>query len=80
MLTVPSNPLSSNPGLFCSAESVSWVDGSPVDYSNWPGKSPNAKLLPADSCATMKAVDGVWQLSQCSQQLGFICKTVASSK
>ncbi|XP_075903763.1 secretory phospholipase A2 receptor isoform X2 [Nelusetta ayraudi] len=60
-------------------ESVSWVDGSPVDYSNWPGKSPNTKLLPADSCATMKAVDGVWQLSQCSQQLGFVCKTVASN-
>lgn len=63
-----------------SAETASWVDGTPVDYSNWPGRSPNTKVLPADACATMKAVDGVWQLAQCSQPLGFVCKTVASSK
>lgn len=82
ILTVASHPPSHTIVALCFllAESVSWVDGTRVDYSNWPGKSPNTKVLPADACATMKAVDGVWQLSQCNQQLGFVCKTIASSE
>lgn len=55
--------------------SMVWVDGSPVDYNNWPNKSPDPKLLSADVCVTTRGADGVWHLLQCTEQLGFICKT-----
>ncbi|TNM90933.1 hypothetical protein fugu_003222 [Takifugu bimaculatus] len=55
--------------------SMVWVDGSPVDYNNWPNKSPDPKLVFPDTCVTTRGVDGVWHLSQCTEQLGFICKT-----
>lgn len=46
-----------------------------MDYTNWRNKAPDSKLLTADTCVTTRVVDGVWHLTQCSQQLGFICKT-----
>lgn len=55
--------------------SMVWVDGSPLDYNNWPNKSPDPKLLSADTCVTTRGVDGAWHLSQCTEQLGFVCKT-----
>lgn len=55
-----------------------WVDGSPVDYNNWPNKSPDLSLLSADVCVTTRGADGVWHLLQCTEQLGFICKTTIS--
>lgn len=58
-----------------SDNSMVWVDGSPVDYNNWPNKSPDPKLLSADACITTRGVDGAWHLSQCAEQLGFVCKT-----
>uniref|UniRef100_A0A8C4H179 Phospholipase A2 receptor 1 n=1 Tax=Dicentrarchus labrax TaxID=13489 RepID=A0A8C4H179_DICLA len=59
-------------------DSMSWVDGSPMEYTNWPSKAPDPKLLTADSCVTTRVVDGVWHLSGCTERLGFICKTVSS--
>ncbi|KAF3686592.1 Secretory phospholipase A2 receptor [Channa argus] len=58
-------------------DSLAWVDGSPVDYTNWPNKAPDSRLLTADVCVTTRMVDGVWQLSQCSERLGFVCKIVS---
>lgn len=58
--------------------SMVWMDGSPVDYNNWPNKSPDPKLVSADTCVTTRGLDGVWHLSQCTEQLGFICKTTTS--
>ena len=60
------------------ADSMSWVDGSPMDYTNWPSKAPDSKLLTADACVTTRVVDGVWHLSQCTERLGFVCKTASS--
>lgn len=57
---------------------MSWVDGSPMDYTNWPSKAPDSKLLTADTCVTTRVVDGVWHLSQCTERLGFVCKTASS--
>ncbi|XP_011608367.2 secretory phospholipase A2 receptor [Takifugu rubripes] len=59
--------------------SMVWVDGSPVDYNNWPNKSPDPKLVFPDTCVTTRGVDGVWHLSQCTEQLGFICKTTTKA-
>ncbi|XP_070410943.1 secretory phospholipase A2 receptor isoform X2 [Nothobranchius furzeri] len=55
-------------------DSMDWVDGSPMDYTNWADKGPDTKLLTADTCVTIKGVDGVWHLSSCMERLGFICK------
>ncbi|TNN74512.1 Secretory phospholipase A2 receptor [Liparis tanakae] len=59
-------------------DSMAWVDGSAVDYINWPNKAPDSKQLTADACVTTRVVDGVWHLSQCGERLGFICKTTSS--
>ncbi|MED6232016.1 hypothetical protein ATANTOWER_018062, partial [Ataeniobius toweri] len=58
-------------------DSMAWVDGSPTDYTNWAGKGPDTKLLTPDTCVTTRLVDGVWHLSTCGEQLGFICKTIS---
>uniref|UniRef100_A0A7N8Y3Z2 Phospholipase A2 receptor 1 n=1 Tax=Mastacembelus armatus TaxID=205130 RepID=A0A7N8Y3Z2_9TELE len=55
-------------------DSLSWVDGSPIDYTSWANRAPNSKLLTTDTCVTTRAVDGVWHLSRCTERLGFICK------
>ncbi|XP_073320103.1 secretory phospholipase A2 receptor [Pagrus major] len=59
-------------------DSLSWVDGSPMDYTNWPSKAPDSKLLTADACVTTRVVDGVWHVSQCTERLGFVCKTISN--
>ncbi|XP_077481364.1 secretory phospholipase A2 receptor isoform X2 [Stigmatopora argus] len=56
-------------------DSMAWVDGSPLDYANWPGRAPDLKRLSVDSCVSTRAADGVWRLSGCAERLGFICKT-----
>uniref|UniRef100_A0A3P9Q7G5 Phospholipase A2 receptor 1 n=1 Tax=Poecilia reticulata TaxID=8081 RepID=A0A3P9Q7G5_POERE len=58
-------------------DSMAWVDGSPKDYTNWADKGPDTKQLTADTCVTTRVMDGVWRLSTCGGQLGFICKTVS---
>ncbi|CAK6970766.1 secretory phospholipase A2 receptor [Scomber scombrus] len=58
-------------------DSMAWVDGSPMDYTNWPNKAPDSKLLTADSCVTTRVVDGIWHLSRCTERLGFVCKTIS---
>uniref|UniRef100_A0A3P8UC50 Phospholipase A2 receptor 1 n=1 Tax=Amphiprion percula TaxID=161767 RepID=A0A3P8UC50_AMPPE len=60
-------------------DSVAWVDGSPMDYTNWPNKAPDPKLLTADACVTIRVVDGSWHMSQCIGRLGFICKTISNA-
>uniref|UniRef100_A0A3Q1IX63 Uncharacterized protein n=1 Tax=Anabas testudineus TaxID=64144 RepID=A0A3Q1IX63_ANATE len=57
---------------------MSWVDGSPMDYTNWPNKAPDSKQLTADVCVTTRVNDGVWHLSQCTDRLGFVCKSVVT--
>lgn len=58
-------------------DSMAWVDGSPVDYTNWANKAPDSKLLTTDTCVTTRVVDGVWHQSQCTERLGFVCKTIS---
>ncbi|XP_054627640.1 secretory phospholipase A2 receptor isoform X2 [Dunckerocampus dactyliophorus] len=65
-------------GLYFNIDnSMAWVDGSPLDYTSWPGKAPDFKLMTADTCVTTRATDGVWHLSGCTERLGFICKTIS---
>lgn len=47
-----------------------------MDYTNWPNKAPDSKQLTADVCVTTRVNDGVWHLSQCTDRLGFVCKSV----
>ncbi|XP_034536197.1 secretory phospholipase A2 receptor [Notolabrus celidotus] len=63
--------------LNIDTDSLSWVDGSPMDYTNWPTKPPDSKMLTADACFTTRVVDGLWHLALCHERLGFVCKTVS---
>ncbi|KAG7482086.1 hypothetical protein JOB18_012771 [Solea senegalensis] len=56
-------------------DSLAWVDGSSMDYTNWPNKAPDSKQLTADTCVTTSVANGVWQLSPCTELRGFVCKT-----
>uniref|UniRef100_A0A3P9BBN9 Phospholipase A2 receptor 1 n=1 Tax=Maylandia zebra TaxID=106582 RepID=A0A3P9BBN9_9CICH len=58
-------------------DSMAWVDGSPMEYTNWPHKGPNPKLLTEDSCVTTRVVDGTWHFTPCTERLGFICKIIS---
>ncbi|KAM9765691.1 secretory phospholipase A2 receptor [Menidia menidia] len=58
-------------------DSLAWVDGSPIDYTNWAYKGPDTRLLTADACVTTRVADGVWHLSKCTERLGFVCKTIS---
>lgn len=58
-------------------DSLKWVDGAPIDYTNWPSKSPDSNQLTTDTCVTTKASYGVWSLTQCHERMGFICKTAS---
>uniref|UniRef100_A0A3B4X721 Phospholipase A2 receptor 1 n=1 Tax=Seriola lalandi dorsalis TaxID=1841481 RepID=A0A3B4X721_SERLL len=60
-------------------DSMAWVDGSPMDYINWPSKAPDPKLLTTDTCVTTRVIDGVWHLSRCTERLGFVCKTISDA-
>uniref|UniRef100_A0A665WS29 Phospholipase A2 receptor 1 n=1 Tax=Echeneis naucrates TaxID=173247 RepID=A0A665WS29_ECHNA len=60
-------------------DSMAWVDGSTMDYTNWANKAPDSKLLTTDTCVTTRVVDGVWHLSQCNEILGFVCKTISDA-
>ncbi|XP_037549025.1 secretory phospholipase A2 receptor [Nematolebias whitei] len=55
-------------------DSMAWVDGSPMDYTNWANEKPDTKQLTADACVTTRGDDDVWHLSTCTERLGFICK------
>ncbi|KAM6979939.1 secretory phospholipase A2 receptor [Aplochiton taeniatus] len=56
-------------------ESMGWFDGSPVEYTNWHYKPPDASMLSVDTCVTTRVSDGVWSLAPCTDQLGFVCTT-----
>uniref|UniRef100_A0A4W5N1I9 C-type lectin domain-containing protein n=1 Tax=Hucho hucho TaxID=62062 RepID=A0A4W5N1I9_9TELE len=64
-------------GMFFNTDtdSMAWFDGSPMDYSNWNFKAPDPSLLTADTCVSTRVSDGMWLLSQCTDRLGFVCKT-----
>lgn len=62
--------------LLFSADSLTWVDGTPVQYTSWPSKPPDPRELSTDTCVSTKASDGVWYLTHCREKLGFVCKTV----
>ncbi|KAL4636213.1 secretory phospholipase A2 receptor isoform X1 [Arapaima gigas] len=55
---------------------LSWMDSSPIVYSNWHFKAPNTDLLTVDTCVSMRVSDSIWHLAHCSDSLGFVCKTV----
>ncbi|RXN22317.1 secretory phospholipase A2 receptor-like protein [Labeo rohita] len=56
-------------------DALTRLDGSPLHYTNWRSKAPDANDMRADSCVTMRVSDAVWQLADCTDRLGFICKT-----
>uniref|UniRef100_A0AAZ3SSB5 Phospholipase A2 receptor 1 n=1 Tax=Oncorhynchus tshawytscha TaxID=74940 RepID=A0AAZ3SSB5_ONCTS len=64
-------------GMFFNTDtgSMAWLDGPPVDYSNWNFRAPDPSLLTADTCVSSRVSDGMWLLSQCTDRLGFVCKT-----
>uniref|UniRef100_A0A8C1KZ48 Phospholipase A2 receptor 1 n=1 Tax=Cyprinus carpio TaxID=7962 RepID=A0A8C1KZ48_CYPCA len=57
------------------ADALTRLDGSPLHYTNWRSRAPDASDISVDSCVTLRVADAVWQLADCTERLGFICKT-----
>ncbi len=57
------------------ADALTRLDGSPLLYTNWRSRAPDASDMRADSCVILRVSDAVWQLADCTERLGFICKT-----
>lgn len=57
------------------ADALTRLDGSPLHYTNWRSRAPDASDISVDSCVTLRVLDAVWQLADCTERLGFICKT-----
>lgn len=52
-----------------------WVDGEPVNYTNWLNKT-SETTAGRDNCAAISTSKGLWYASSnCFQKLGFICET-----
>ncbi|KAL1021870.1 hypothetical protein UPYG_G00019100 [Umbra pygmaea] len=64
-------------GMFLNTDTdnMEWFDGSSMKYSNWHFKAPEPSQLTADTCVSTLVSDGVWYLSQCTDRMGFVCKT-----
>lgn len=60
-------------------ETVSWSDGSPLNYSNWGIREPEFDHLKGNFCISLRTVDGVWQISPCREIKGFVCKKNAGT-
>uniref|UniRef100_A0A8D0LBA3 Phospholipase A2 receptor 1 n=1 Tax=Sphenodon punctatus TaxID=8508 RepID=A0A8D0LBA3_SPHPU len=55
-------------------DTVVWLDGSPINYSNWGVREPELDHLKGNVCIALRTTDGVWQLSPCREKKGFVCK------
>lgn len=63
-------------GIFIFLEdALTWLDGSTLDYTNWRLKAPDASVMHADTCVSTRVSDAEWLLADCSNRLGFVCKT-----
>ncbi|KAI5626605.1 secretory phospholipase A2 receptor, partial [Silurus asotus] len=56
-------------------DDLSWLDGSSLDYTNWRLKAPDPRQMNADTCVSTRVSDAQWLLVDCTNRLGFICKT-----
>lgn len=56
-------------------DTLTWLDGSALDFSSWHFRAPDASVLRSDTCVSLRVSDGVWNLASCTDQLGFVCKT-----
>ncbi|XP_032880026.1 secretory phospholipase A2 receptor [Amblyraja radiata] len=54
---------------------LKWLDGTPITYSNWGAEEPNAHHLSIDFCAGMRSTDGTWFLTNCAESLAAVCQT-----
>ncbi|XP_056590503.1 secretory phospholipase A2 receptor [Triplophysa dalaica] len=60
-------------------DALTRFDGSPLQYTNWRSKAPDGSQMRADSCVTMRVWDATWQLANCGDRFGFICKTTTGA-
>uniref|UniRef100_G1T882 Secretory phospholipase A2 receptor n=1 Tax=Oryctolagus cuniculus TaxID=9986 RepID=G1T882_RABIT len=58
-------------------ETVKWLDGTPADQSNWGIRKPDMAHFEPHQCLALRIPEGVWQLSPCQKNMGFICKMKA---
>ncbi|XP_075036882.1 secretory phospholipase A2 receptor [Mixophyes fleayi] len=53
---------------------VTWTDGTLTNYSNWDADQSDIDALMGDRCVTLLMNDGTWQVAQCNERKGFVCK------
>ncbi|XP_059503291.1 secretory phospholipase A2 receptor [Stegostoma tigrinum] len=59
---------------------VKWLDGTPVTYSNWGTEEPAANNFTVGLCAAMRSSDGAWFMADCGEGLGAVCQTDLSGR
>ncbi|KAM4697888.1 secretory phospholipase A2 receptor [Rhinophrynus dorsalis] len=60
--------------VFHTNGTVLWLDGTPVNYSNWGTRNPETDPLIRDMCVKLRMNDVIWQFTECTETRGFICK------
>lgn len=56
------------------------LDGSPLKYTYWRSKAPDPSVMRAGLCVTMRISDAVWQLANCTDKQGFVCRTSSGKR
>ncbi|KAK9966427.1 hypothetical protein ABG768_003538 [Culter alburnus] len=64
-------------GVFYNTDkgALTRLDGSPLKYTYWRSKAPDPSVMRAGLCVTMRISDAVWQLANCTDKQGFVCRT-----
>lgn len=68
-------------GIYYNIEkgALTWLDDSALDYTNWRLKAPDTSAMHADTCVSTRVSNAEWLLADCSDRLGFVCKTRSES-
>uniref|UniRef100_A0AC34FE70 C-type lectin domain-containing protein n=1 Tax=Panagrolaimus sp. ES5 TaxID=591445 RepID=A0AC34FE70_9BILA len=53
--------------------SLSWTDGTPIDYNNWDYNQP---IYTTNNCGSVNLNNGKWKINECDFQKPFVCATV----
>ncbi|XP_075895958.1 CD302 antigen [Nelusetta ayraudi] len=59
------------------SEDMKWLDGEPLQYTNWEESSSPSDLMPLETCVTLHTNTGRWENVSCLDDIenGVICET-----
>ena len=62
--------------MYCHTAGFMWVDGSPLQYTNWRPGEPTTRGLAGndENCVEVDLSDGKWNDEDCNSKRAFICE------